>query len=155
MSATYEHKRQFGMALITSLILLSVLTTVALSIINSINMEEKIATTYRKSLDVKNIADSGISEALRILDSSGGNGISNGFNDELTGTNFPINDTTFGYKVTLVDNTDASADLFDDQDNKVFLISEATKGNSKAKIQVLVQTDLTNLNILSWKEVAI
>jgi len=141
-------REQRGAALATSLVLLLPISLVAVSGMQSRNLEQRMADNFQQHLKAQNLAESGLREALDLLERPCG--VDDGFNDQLQGGGVLLSDIAFGdgsYTVAAVDNyepAEATQDPISDLDSKIVLSSIGTVGNLSVTIERFVELSGSN-----------
>ncbi|QPJ64507.1 MAG: hypothetical protein G3M78_03480 [Candidatus Nitrohelix vancouverensis] len=148
----HRFMRQEGMALATSLILLVVLAALALGGIKWAAQDISRTKDYTKSRKAVYLAEAGIHRAVSYFNYDGsGNSpgeVSNGFDDEVDGSNWPAGTFTnisLGggtYTVTIADNNDNDGNTADDVDNTVVLTATGTADGISKTIEVVLTRTL-------------
>lgn len=145
---------QKGIALATGLMLMVVLTLLSFVAIQWASKDISRTKNYTQARQATYIAEAGIHRALNYFnyDASGDSPgeVSNGFSDELDGSNWPAGTfTNIGigadggtYTVVIQDNNDNDSDTSVDSDNSVTLNSTGTIGDTTATIEAVIYRPL-------------
>ena len=116
--------RQRGAALITSLVLLVPISLVAVTGLQSRNLEQRMASNFQQHLQAQSLAESGLIHARSLLEQPCGT--EDGFTDLLASTDPLVSTTNLGegsFLVRIRDNDDGDANPAVDQDDIVILES--------------------------------
>ncbi|MBT5029374.1 MAG: hypothetical protein HOM97_13335 [Nitrospina sp.] len=145
---------QNGIALVTGLVLMLILTLLSYTAIKWAASDIARSANYAETIQATYIAEAGIHKAIDYLnyDASGDSPgeVSNGFDDELDGTNWPAGTfTSIGigsdggtYSIVIEDNTDGDGSTVLDVDNSVVLKSTGTIAGLSVIIETVIYRPL-------------
>ena len=148
-----------GGALIGSLMLAVVLTTLGFAAITTLTIQSRIGIGYANAAQAFYLAEAASQHAMGILDTPSG-GACDGFDDELsTNGGVMLDGVPFAggiYTTFATDNND-DGDPTDDSDNIIILTSDGRIGTSSSAVEVVVTigggSGGCGLSIISWREV--
>ena len=130
-----------GFVLPVGLMFLAIISILGTTAVTITTTDLKIGRNYKTSVQAFYAGEAGIQRATHILKA----GASNGFDNELLGTDGKSNTSDDGIlnfgdessAVQIIDNNDGDGDLFSDSDNKVIITSTGTASNASKTIEAI------------------
>ena len=134
-------KNKDGMALLITLLMVMVLSTVGMTSLLVSATDSNIAANYKKQAQAFNIAEAGIQKAVATIKNDvlwRGDEVSN---PQTSTSTLSVGGTTGTFTVTISDSTDDSNGAYDSliPAGYVKLVSDASLGNSSQSIEVLAR----------------